>query len=243
MIFAVHIACWQRLELFDLVLQQLQIVRAQLEPLHTLRVVVAGSEGDKSRAVAEGRDALYVEVQNRPLGAKVNAAVKACAAFRPDGVVGLGSDDLVTAGLFRHWASCLEHDTGYMGVRDLYCYDVAQQRLVYWPGYRGKRSGEAVGAGRCLSAALVEKLGWAPFKGELNLNLDASLMARLSELGDCYHTEVTTLADARACLLDVKSKVRINPMPAYGEQIVYFTELLRGWFGDEILRGLEGLSG
>jgi hypothetical protein len=204
---AIHIPCWKRLELFAAVLQHIN----RLDLDHDVRVCVAGSEGSDSRSAAESHGAWYVEVPNSPLGTKANAAVQLCREHNPDGIIGMGSDDFVTAPILERWADFLDAGVDYMGVLDIYAYSPRTRRLRYWPGYEGFREGEPVGPARCHSARLMECLDWQPFNAEQDYNLDGGMTERLKECNAV--TDTIRMADVGGFLVDVKTGTNINPMP------------------------------
>jgi hypothetical protein len=191
------------------VLDNLERVEAELHPDHSLRVCIAGSERDVTAQIAAKYGARYVEVPNRPLGAKVNAAVALCKDC--DGVVGIGSDDLVSVELFRFWAQLLATGVQFMGIKDIYCFDLAERQLVHWPGYTNHRVGETVGVGRCHSPSLLEQLDWAPFGEENNCNLDGSMMIKLKQCE--YRSHAVFSEQAGITVVDVKTSEGLGPMP------------------------------
>jgi hypothetical protein len=182
LIFAVHMPVWGRWPLLRVVLSHLSQVREQLKPRgHTLHLSVAGSEGAALRKIVCPYGD-YVEIPNAPLGAKVNAAFLNCKKFRPDALVGLGSDDLVSPALFVRWGKLIAAGAHYLGALDLYQYSLRDGSLTHWPGYECRRRGEVVGPGRCMTRSLADALRWQPFPPLWDRRLDMGLEARIRRL-------------------------------------------------------------
>jgi len=229
--FGVHIPAWRRWALLEVALQHLQRVSAELEPLgHELVACVAGSEGEQLGAlVAPYAD--YVAVPNKPLGPKINAAVAQLSIHGVDACIGIGSDDFFTAALVTRWAELLEEGYDYMGVLDGYMYDLRTHRLVHWNGYTNERRGETFGPGRCMSADLLDLVGWKPYGAE-HLCMDGSLERTLAA------HEIRRWAGIASPVLDVKSEYNRNPLPADGDSMplpgVWLRETLGGETADAL---------
>jgi hypothetical protein len=231
--FGVHIPAWQRWPLLKVVLQHLERLNAALSAHgHELVVSVAGSEGrDLEALVAPYAD--YVDVPNRPLGPKVNAAVTQLAVYSPDACIGLGSDDFVTIDLVLKWAELIEQGWDYLGVLDGYMYDLHAHRIVHWLGYDNEREGESIGPGRCMSSSLLDRVNWEPF-GNVDRSLDGSLEAKIKDLS------IRRWVGAPAPVVDVKMAGNLNPMPP-GVEVPLPGVWLRETLGDETAEALADL--
>lgn len=221
--FAVHMAIWKRFPLARAVLRNLR--ELDIAP-HTIDIAIAGSESDRSRWIAEEFSAAYVEERNKPLGRKLNAAVKLCHEFKPDALIGLGSDDLITADTIRAIATELEDGADYVGFVDYYAMWLPDREVVYWPGYTNHRRGETVGAGRVVTAQLADRLGWEIFDSTADRSIDYSMTRAIEALGD-----VTTrnLSCVGCPVVDVKTPANVTAMPP-GETMT--GDGARGWFVD-----------
>ncbi len=112
----------------------------------------------------------YVEAPNRPLSAKGNAAVLALEG-KVDAVLNVGSDDLVSPGFIAEAVRLVESGTDMVHPLGLTFFDVETGRAMAVDGPR-------IGAGRVLSRALLDRLGWRPWpeRGELpDSDMDALL--------------------------------------------------------------------
>lgn len=207
--FGIHMPAWRRRALLCVVLDHLRRVdRAIRADGHELDICVAGSEGEELAACVTALGARYVEVPNAPLSDKINAAVEALRGRNPDALVGIGSDDLVTAAMFRRWAELLLSGSDYVGALDGYYYDAQTGRLLYWRGYPGARVGEVLGPGRCISSALAERLGWKPFPPGLRCNLDGGFERQIAGLGRPVCR--TAVRDPEVSICDVKTAESMN---------------------------------
>jgi hypothetical protein len=66
-----------------------------------------------------------------------------------------------------------------IGTRGCHFADIGQvNRLVYWPGYEGRRYGESIGIGRIISRSVLDKLHFKPFEDRLEQSLDYSMQQR-----------------------------------------------------------------
>jgi hypothetical protein len=160
---ALVVPVWRR---FALTNQILTYYHALELPGASVRLVIVGSEGRRSRAVARGLD--YVEAPNAPLDAKYDAGIEAAGRltdFRPDAVALVGSDDFFTPRYFQWGLERIGRGAGLVGLRDLLLVDLLRTRILYWPGYRGDRAGAPVGSGMMWSAAMLDAVGWRPFFG------------------------------------------------------------------------------
>lgn len=151
-----------------------------------LAVHVAGSGGAAVEAVAAAAGASYSEHPNTPLGAKHVAGLAAGRAAHPrtDGVVVVGSDDLLPAAYLVAVADRLRGGRAHLvGLADLGVVDLGGWTAAYSAGYRPGANPVAstVGLGRAYSAALLDAL--APrgglWEAALPRGLDQSASRRL----------------------------------------------------------------
>lgn len=134
------------------------------DDVHVIAVVSPVDEQNAALARAQGDHVSVIVHANTPLGAKFNAGVACARSMRPDAVMVLGSDDLLSAN-----AVTLLRDaalrTSVVGPRDFYFYDVATCRMKYWAGYAPghERYRRPIGAGRILRRDALDRLSWAPW--------------------------------------------------------------------------------
>jgi hypothetical protein len=217
--FSVVTCLWRRPEISKIMLRRCAALRQELADRLELDVVVVGSEGQNSERLASEHGFVYVERRNRPLGAKWNAGLSTARALDCDGVVILGSDDLVNATLLERYLEHHERGAKFMGLADVYFLRVADAQLLHWRGYKqpGRRR-ETIGLGRFVDAALLDKCGWRLWAPRIDRGLDASMTQRLApylrragaEAIRAFRCEQEGIA-----AIDLKSDVNIWSFDAY----------------------------
>lgn len=146
------------------------------------KVICSGDQAEDKK-VCEDAGAVWVPHANKPLGAKWNAAFVAAKEFKPDACLFVGSSDWLSD----NW--CIElapYMQQYDMVGTLGCHfaDISDtNRVVYWPGYEGKRAWESIGIGRLLSHRVLEKLNWKPFSDVIDSGLDGSMSEKIEKVG------------------------------------------------------------
>lgn len=220
---------WRRPEIAGLMLARLQ--------KQGMCVVAAGSEGETSRRLAEDHGAHYIEWENKPLGAKWNAALRAAKAFDPDGVVVLGSDNFVSSSLFSAWERGLATGIEYMGLIDGWMYMPADEKFVYWPGYVGLRRNEPLGSSRCYSRELLDRVDWHLWEDHLDRNLDDSVTRFLRGMSICPYAFVGL--DKGIFHLGVKTSINMSPLPR--DVLPRDPDMLGALFGEDLARALRCL--
>jgi hypothetical protein len=195
---AVIVAIWKRQDLEKITLDRL---RAQSKKLG-FELVVAGSEGEISESLAEGCN--YIEVPNDPLSDKHNAMLNKCRELGVEGVVLLGSDDMVNEGYFKALSS---FDTeSVTGLKDIYFYSTESKKVGHWAGYKeGKQS---AGAGRFFPLSVLDKMDWKLWDDGLNSGLDNNCSMRLAEAGIVEN--IVTMEESGAFLIDIKHTFSIS---------------------------------
>ena len=202
---------WKRPLLTSIVLrqwhEQIHRLRGQIE----LHLICVGSEGKASSALLSGyTDVMsYVEHANDPLNRKWSAGVEVAKYMNPDGLMIVGSDDLLSDSLFLAWKEKLSLGLNVFGLKDLYFFDASAIHLKHWPGYGpGRlphREGEPVGLARCYSRHAMQTIDWQlwPYNPQRNNSLDFASMARLRKFG--FEADVFTLAELGAKAVDIKT--------------------------------------
>lgn len=140
---------WQRPDLTKIVLED---YRRQSKK-YGFEIIVAGSEGDKSRKLCN--DLHYIEVLNTPLSAKNNSLVKKAKELAVDGLVMMGSDDLVSDSFWELIYSYTGQEKEYIGLKECYFYDTSTRESYHFKGYA-----RSIGAGRYFSKEVLDKAGW-----------------------------------------------------------------------------------
>jgi hypothetical protein len=184
---------WQRPALTEIVLDYYQDLQARLADQIDLVMVAVGSEGVASRRLCEARGFHYHEFPNQPLSAKWDHGLKCCRKYQPDGVVIVGSDDLLSDALFRSYADLLDQGTLCCGIIDGVFFDLQNPSgSIHWQGYGGRtnergmpwRLNEAIGMGRLFARPLLEYLDYSLWRGAgINKGLDKRAKNRLISFG------------------------------------------------------------
>jgi hypothetical protein len=188
---AVLTTVWQRHALERLILAYYATLRV---PGHRLRLVVVGSEGLASIAIAPC-DALYVESPNQPLGAKWNVGLLACQLLDVDAVMVTGSDDIINA---RAIEVLMEGLRGVDWVQPdgAWMWDMETDRHA-WMRFDP-------GAGRIYSRKLLERIGWRLWDEEATVKLDGSALDTLIK-ARARRREVESLHRQGGVILDIKT--------------------------------------
>jgi hypothetical protein len=202
-----------RCELTRIVLRRYHRLQGTLAGEIDLRLLAVGSMGGISRDICESSGFDYVEHPNEPLSHKWNHGVREARRYDPDGLVIVGSDDMISARLLRAYVARLAAGHDYFGLKDLYFYDLVSSQLGYWGGYKlseQQRQGEPIGCGRCHSRRLLERTGWNlwPQDPPRDRELDSLSLAYLREFG--FAPDAWRMAQLDAHAVDIKSGFNLN---------------------------------
>ena len=166
-------------------------------------VIVVGSEGDVSRKLAKG--CIYVEHPNNPVSDKHNAGIAKAKEIGCNGVILMGSDDIVSDNYFDFVKSKVESNS-VIGLKDLYFYSTRDKHLTYFKGYAN--NSQTVGAGRFFPLSVLEKMNWTLWSSGLNRGLDTDCSNRLASKG--ITEEMHSMNDIDVFLVDVKHSISIS---------------------------------
>lgn len=204
---AIITGVWKRPEVFDLFANATN--KLKHENLEIV-VIVAGSEGQDSRKMVEDKGFLYIEIENQPLAAKMNATMLKAQELNVDYCLCVGSDDLITNELLNVYNFYIQKSIDYVAVLDWYFYDMQTKAFTYWGGYTdAARIGHTCGAGRLISSNLLNKWGWAVWENRHSNILDDSMQNKLKTTP--HTSEVFRLKDKNVFAFDVKSAVNMTP--------------------------------
>lgn len=153
----------------------------------------------------------YSQHQNNPLSFKWNAAIKMLEKIDFDAVIILGSDDYVDMP-FMNFID--KHIPKYdmIGFVDIYFRSIEKQ-MFYWPGYKTKRIGEPVGAGRVYTKKFLEKINYNLYPSSKNRGLDR--MAWTVANNNNVNAFVTTLKENNLIVCDIKDGKGMNKLNAF----------------------------
>jgi hypothetical protein len=136
----------------------------------------------------------FVNAPNQPLADKGNAACEAMRPLNPDLVINLGSDDFVSPEYVRSVVNAIESGADYVVPSEVYFYEPATHRACRQTKNHGMKAGAA------MSARLLEKVGWRPWKpgGHFpDTDLDSGLRS---------HAKAQYLPAGSGVVLDVKAE-------------------------------------
>lgn len=207
---AIITAMWKRPEVFKAFGQLTNDLINTVSEVD-FQVFCVGSEGETSKNLAESFGFTYIEHSNEFLGQKWNAVVKAARSFSPDYCMMMGSDDVMDAALFRRYLPYMRNGIDYIGTLDWYFYDTTSKTSLYWAGYRKNfNRGVTCGAGRFMSATLLNALDWQPWETDrLHNLLDTSMENRLKPIPHSRASFV--IGECGGIGLDIKSTTNMTP--------------------------------
>jgi hypothetical protein len=159
-------------------------------------VVIAGSEGEISKSLANGCH--YIEVENFPVSNKHQEMINYCKG-KYDGVMLFGSDNMVSDEYFELIKSNIDSEK-VVGLQDLYFYSTKTKELLYWKGYADLTT--SAGAGRYFSKSVLDKLDWKLWSLKRNRGLDSDCNKNLMKKG--IEQLVFTMEESKVFLVDVK---------------------------------------
>jgi hypothetical protein len=157
---------YERQELTNFVFSYYKKLKNKLKNKLDLKLLVCGSEGLKSKKIAIENDFDYIEYENLPLSKKHNFLLSHSKNYDVDGVILIGSDDIISENTFDVYMDAIKNDVDFLGFTDLYMYD---GNMYYWSGYEKERIGETIGAGRFFSKKLLDTHNW-DFWGDVSKN-------------------------------------------------------------------------
>ena len=142
-------------------------------------IIIAGSEGRVSKRLAKGCH--YIEIDNFPVSNKHNSLLVKAKQLNVDGVVLLGSDDMVSDSYIEFIYKQSKDEFNIIGLRDIFFYETRGKKSGHWLGYGS--SNQSVGAGRFFSKRILEACNWTLWSEGLNSGLDNDCAKRLSSKG------------------------------------------------------------
>lgn len=221
-------AMWQRPEVWDMFKQGVKRLRSLYSDVE-VEICVAGSEGQTSQNRCKEDWVHYVEIENNPLGRKMNAASLLAKTLNPDYCLLVGSDDIINNELFDLYLDSIDEEIDYTYLMDGFFYDITTKQSLYWGGYNDKRKGDSLGAGRLLSKSLLDRLEWKMwYDVKLSGMLDSAMDEKMSKLK--YTSKEIWLRDSEAILLDIKSSTNMTPFKQWNNSAFIDTKYYLGKF-------------
>jgi len=221
---------WKRPELTRRVLNVYQRYQGELKDRLDLRLVAVGSEGRKSQELCMRYGFDYCEFDNEPLTAKRNAGLAAARKHDPDAVVMAGSDDILSPNYFQTVYALVQEQPA-VGLRDFYYVHAHKRQLAYWPGYKGRRQFEPIGAGRSYHRSLLEAMQWQlwPADSDANRSMDGIAYRNLRKHG--FGFKAYAMRELGVWAMDIKSGPNMNPWTPERYETI--------WRGEEALRTMH----
>lgn len=171
-------------------------------------VVVAGSEGEKSKQLAEKYDFVYIETQNNPLAQKHNELYLKAKELNPDACIKIDSDTIVSYHFFDWYIQLLNDGYDYADVLDIYI--AIKDTLCYTKGYVGKRAGEGTGVSRFMSRRLLDMVGWKLWGESIkDYGFDSIMTQRIKNLP--LKRKSIRCADINGYCIDIKCNKNLTP--------------------------------
>jgi len=198
---------WQRPEVFKVwaaCAQQLVDSFPDIE----IEVMVAGSEGKVSRELVASFAFHYIEVRNQPIGRKANRRLMACKKLKPDYVLFLGSDDVVSPKTFEYMLGLMGQGIDEIVNMDLYYYDAVSKKAVHSIGYVNQRQGEPMAVGRVVSKRVLDGVDWRLWSDHIFRGLDGVSRDRLKSAPHDRHEY--RLKDEGLMIIDIKTPANIT---------------------------------
>ena len=198
---------WKRAGVTKFVLNHYNNLRTILD-IELIKLAV-GSEGKDSRELCESSGWDYLEYENRPLSKKWQAGLYALRTTKPDFVITVGSDDLLSTDYFRKIIDRCPID-GCTGIYDFWFLDLKRKQMGYWSEMNrstpfGGGYIRTLGAGRCYSKRILDNLNWELWPNDQDSGLDGlaekKMLKKLSRKPTCY-----SLNNLGSFALDIKSE-------------------------------------
>ena len=200
-------AIWQRPLLTDIFLDSLLRYKRD----YGIDSVVAGSEKRNTANKCAMRGITYVEVPNKPLSGKFNAAArKAVEKFNPKALLILGSDDFVDDNLIKNYIHVID-EAQVFGIVDCYFYHTGSKEAMYWKGYTNFRQGETIGMARMVRTEVFNKLKKGLWPANINSGLDFNMMKRIKKIG----AKQIIFPIKGMVALDIKGQGNVSPFDSY----------------------------
>ncbi|GAX60134.1 glycosyltransferases [Candidatus Scalindua japonica] len=205
-----------------------------------IEIVAVGSEGDITKEICETNCIHYLEFKNNPLGKKWNYGLNACKKMKPDYVMILGSDDLISNNLLEAYLPYCQKGYDFLGVMDAYFFDTVSNQCIYWSGYTNHRVEESIGAGRLLSHKLLDKSNWKIWDDNLNNCLDRSMMTLINK--NIQKKEIISLKKIGAYIVDIKSKFNMGKLTDFKGKSLSYISVLSKFVKPYELENIKSLS-
>jgi hypothetical protein len=160
--YAVIIPFFQRPEITELCFKH---IARQRDEMQFFDVIACGSEGQKSRELAEKYAITYYDYINAPVSEKNNYLLSKTKGY--EGVILLGSDDFLTTEQLKHYQTLDTSKSCVYGFDTVIFYDVSSCST-----YKYVQENYTVGAGRMFTKTLLEACDYSLWNKRANRGLD-----------------------------------------------------------------------
>ncbi len=185
-------------------------------------IAVASNQEDVDLCKSFGWE--VTQFSNDVLSNKLQAGLKFAREFDHDGLLMVGSDDLISEDLGKYYSRMLK-DFDFIAPAQCYLYDMKTGMLRYWTGYKNSRKGEPTGAGRLLRKDLLERIGYNLWTGGHRNGVDAKSWDNIRD-----HAKKIKIFDMGTDLVmvDLKDGESTTPISAFHNYpFVNSTNILR----------------
>lgn len=158
-------------------------LQAKFESQFIFTNIIVDSENSNASVFANDEKFEYHNHQNLPLSNKWSYALASALKHEIDYVFVIGSDDVIDETLFKRYEDAFNRRYDFIGILDMYVYDVVLDAVYYWGGYPdgSTRHGETIGLGRAFSREFLRKMDDELWPQGLNKSLDGAMTKRIRE--------------------------------------------------------------
>jgi hypothetical protein len=217
---------WRRPELTKIVLEYYK----QFD----LELICVGSEGKQSKKLAKGWH--YIEYPNNPVSDKHNKALIKAKELNVDGVILIGSDDLMSKELFDFYQTLTPNETFVHGFVDGHIYDTTTNKIHYLERHL---DAQTVGTGRFFSKLILDSCDWKLWSDGLNKGLDTNCTNNLKKL--CIFEKKYRLSGINGFFVDIKHTENITPMEIFKDLPTISKNIMAKKIGKKVVEEIEAL--
>ena len=161
------IAAHRRIKLLNFVLKY-------LNKLDFRRIIVVYSLPDELTVAKRYNKVSAIYNQNLPVSRKWQKGVEHARKFSPDGIMILGSDDIITPGYLEYVKKQITNDYDYISNKRWYNTYLTNNNFVVGEFRYIKERVDGLGSGRVYSKRVLDKLNWKLYSFNKNKNLDGT---------------------------------------------------------------------
>lgn len=218
---AITTPLWKRHHIFQMWCDAVNRLRREAE--EEIIPIAVGSEGEKSYEICRKNDIIYAEHSNDDMSGKFNKRLQIAKRFAPDGLIMLGSDDLMSTETY-HFIVARANE-GYEVVQnyDIYYHSISKHESLYCRGYTDHREGTPLAPGRYISSSVLSEVDWKIWnERDRRLMVDGSINRTISGA----RTFSYWLTKENLFVLDIKSKGNMTPYKHRENNVVISNDIL-----------------